>query len=187
MLTWFLSQALIWILQINKEIKLLQLYLIITFLIVYETISPATPLHVIEGERLIKCHVISLKASKSSYVLFIFLLSVVSSPLFRNSYQAVCLIRFWTEKRQFISYQSPLYFKGWCWENFFQVLLPNMEDTYALTLSGLCHLICVGTMNHTEPSIDLLSMCLDKRMKIRIHLLAVPRVINVLYRAHYPN
>lgn len=70
---------------------------------------------------------------------------------------------------------------------FFQVLVPNMENTYALTLSGLCHLICVATMNHTEPSIDLLSMCLDKRMKIRIHLLAVPRVINVLYRAHYPN
>lgn len=109
MLTWFLSQALIWILQINKEIKLLQLYLIITFLIVYETISPATPLHVIEGERLIKCHVISLKASKSSYVLFIFLLSVVSSPLFRNSYQAVCLIRFWTEKRvHFISVSTLL-------------------------------------------------------------------------------
>lgn len=87
------------------------------------------------------------------------------------------------------AFNSGLHFtsKGDAEKISFQVLLPNMENTYALTLSGLCHLICVGTMNHTEPSIDLLSMCLDKRMKMRIHLLAVPRVINVLYRAHYPN
>lgn len=47
--------------------------------------------------------------------------------------------------------------KGLSAKEFFQVPpRSNKENTYAMTLSGLCHLICVGTMNHTEPSIDLL-------------------------------